>query len=93
MKLARLPYRKGLDKFDFEFQPSIDQRQIEELGTLAIVARTENVIFLGPPGAGKTHLAVGPALKALEAGVVVYYTTHPVDLGALRTRQRDSDQQ
>ena len=75
LKLARLPHRKGLDEFDFEFQPSIDKRQIEELGTLAFVARTENVIFLGPPGVGKTHLAVGLALRALEAGMVVYYTT------------------
>lgn len=75
LKLARLPHRKGLDEFDFEFQPSIDKRQIEELGTLAFVARTENVIFLGPPGVGKTHLAVGLALKALETGMVVYYTT------------------
>lgn len=75
LKLARLPHRKGLDEFDFEFQPSIDRRQIEELGTLAFVARAENVIFLGPPGVGKTHLAVGLALRALEAGMVVYYTT------------------
>lgn len=73
LKLARLPHRKGLEEFDFEFQPSIDKRQIEELGTLAFVARTENVIFLGPPGVGKTHLAVGLALKALEVGMVVYY--------------------
>lgn len=75
LKLARLPHRKGLDEFDFEFQPSIDRRQIEELRTLAFVARAENVIFLGPPGVGKTHLAVGLALRALEAGMVVYYTT------------------
>lgn len=75
LKLARLPHRKGLEDFDFAFQPSIDKRQIEELGTLAFVARDENVILLGPPGVGKTHLAVGLALKALDAGMVVYYTT------------------
>lgn len=75
LKLARLPHRKGLDEFDFEFQPSIDKRQIEELGTLAFVGRAENVIFLWPPGVGKTHMAVGLALKALQAGMVVYYTT------------------
>lgn len=75
LKLAKLPHRKGLDDFDFDFQPSIDRRQIEELATLSFVARDENVIFLGPPGVGKTHLAVGLALKALDAGMVVYYTT------------------
>ena len=69
------PHRKGLEDFDFVFQPSIDKRQVEELGTLAFVAREENVILLGPPGVGKTHLAVGLALKALDAGMVVYYTT------------------
>ena len=75
LKLARLPHRKGLEDFDFSFQPSIDKRQIDELATLAFVARDENVILLGPPGVGKTHLAVGLALKALDAGLVVYYTT------------------
>lgn len=75
LKLARLPHNKRLEEFDFTFQPSIDKRQIEELGTLAFVARNENVIFLGPPGVGKTHLSVGLALMALDAGMVVYYTT------------------
>lgn len=64
-----------LGDFDFSFQPSIDRRQMEELSTLAFVGRAENVILLGPPGVGKTHLAVGLALKALDAGKVVYYTT------------------
>ena len=75
MKLARLPHRKGLEDIDSSFRPSIDKRQIDELATLAFVARDENVILLGPPGVGKTHLAVGLALKALDAGLVVYYTT------------------
>ena len=75
MKLSKLPHRKQLADFDFAFQPSIDKRQIDELATLAFVARAENVILLGTPGVGKTHLAVGLARKALEAGMVVYYTT------------------
>ena len=53
LKLARLPHRKGLEDFDFAFQPSIDKRQVEELGTLAFVAREENVILLGPLGWAK----------------------------------------
>ena len=75
IKMARLPHRKTIEEFEFEFQPSIDKRQINELSTLAFAARAENVIFLGPPGVGKTHLAVGLAIKALEAGMVVYYVS------------------
>jgi len=75
IKMAKLPHRKTIEEFEFEFQPSIDKRQINELSTLAFAARAENVIFLGPPGVGKTHLAVGLAIKALEAGMVVYYVS------------------
>ena len=74
-KLARLPNRKSLEEFDFSFQPSIDKRQIDELATLAFAARTENIVLLGPPGVGKTHLAVGISMKALKAGLTVYYTS------------------
>lgn len=57
LKLARLPHREGLDEFDFEFQPSIERWQIEELRTLAFVTRVESIIFLGPPGVGiRVHL-------------------------------------
>jgi DNA replication protein DnaC len=75
IKLSRLPHRKTLEEFDFSFQPSIDVRQIKELSTLAFIARDENVIFLGPPGVGKTHLAVGLAMQALRSGMTVYYTS------------------
>jgi DNA replication protein DnaC len=75
IKTSRLPHRKTLDEFDFAFQPGIDKRQIDELATLAFAARTENVILLGPPGVGKTHLAVGLAMKALKSGLGVYYAS------------------
>jgi DNA replication protein DnaC len=75
IRLSRLPHRKGLEEFDFSFQPSIDKRQIDELATLAFAARAENIVLLGPPGVGKTHLAVGIAMKALKAGLTVYYTS------------------
>lgn len=75
MKLSRLLYRKQLEDFDFDCQPSIDRRQVAELSNLAFMEQAENVIFLGPPGVGETHLSVGLVLKALEAGKVVYYTT------------------
>lgn len=84
LKLAKLPHHKTVEDFDFSFQPSIDKRQIDELATLAFVARDENVILLGPPGVGKTHLAVGLAMKALEAGMVVYYTTLANLIGDLK---------
>lgn len=77
IKLSRLPHRKTLEEFDFTFQPSIDVRQVQELSTLAFVARKENVILLGPPGVGKTHLAVGFSMQALRAGLTVNYTTLP----------------
>lgn len=75
VKMSRLPHKKTLAEFDFIFQPSIDKRQIDELQTLAFAARTENVILLGPPGVGKTHLAVGLAMQALESGMGVYYVS------------------
>jgi len=75
IRLSRLPHRKGLDEFDFGFQPGIDKRQIDELATLAFAARAENVILLGPPGVGKSHLAVGLAMTALRSGLTVYYTS------------------
>ena len=74
-KLSKLPHRKTLEEFDYSFQPSIDSRQIKELSTLAFVKRAENVVFLGPPGVGKTHLAVGLGIQALRSGMTAYYIT------------------
>ncbi len=72
-RLAHLPYHKTLEEFDFAFQPSIDERQVRELAQLAFVREAANVLFLGPPGVGKTHLAVALALKAIEAGYGAYF--------------------
>lgn len=74
-RCSHLPSHKRLDDFDFEYQPSIDTRQINELASLSFVARAENVVFLGPPGVGKTHLAIGLAIRAIESRMVTYYTT------------------
>jgi DNA replication protein DnaC len=73
IQLAHFPFQKTLEQFDFGFQPSLDQRQIEELAALGFVAEGSNVILLGPPGVGKTHLAVALGLKACLAGYGVYY--------------------
>ena len=75
LKLSRLPQKKGLESFDFRFQPTIDERQIRELETLAFAHRQENVIFLGPPGVGKSHLGIGLCLEAINKGMTVYFTS------------------
>ena len=58
IKMSGFPYRKTLEQFDFDFQPSINREQIMELATMRFVENKENVVFLGTPGVGKTHLAV-----------------------------------
>jgi DNA replication protein DnaC len=75
MRSSRLPAVKLLGDFDFSFQPSIKREQIESLATLGFVERRENVVFLGPPGVGKTHLAISLAVAAAEQGRRVYYGT------------------
>lgn len=75
MRSSRLPAIKMLQEFDFAFQPSIRREQIESLHELAFIKRKENVIFLGPPGVGKTHLAISLAVAAAESGRRVYYGT------------------
>ena len=54
-RLAHLPFQRTLAQFDFAFQPSVDERQVRELATMAFVADAANVLLLGPPGVGKTH--------------------------------------
>lgn len=73
MRSSRLPAVKTLDDFDFTFQPSIRREQIASLHELDFVRRKENVVFLGPPGVGKTHLAISLAIAAAERGRRVYY--------------------
>jgi len=75
MRQARFPVVKTLEQFDFTFQPSIDRKVIRELSGLSFVERAENVVFLGPPGVGKTHLAIALGVKALEAGHRVLFVT------------------
>ena len=75
MHSSRLPAVKTLDTFDFAFQPSIDRAQVQSLHALSFLDRKENVIFLGPAGVGKTHLAISLAIAAAERGRRVYYGT------------------
>ena len=82
LRQARFPWLKTLDQFDFDFQPSLDRRQVRELAGLSFVERAHNVILLGPPGVGKTHLAIALGVKAVEAGFSVLFLT----LESLMTR-------
>lgn len=75
IKAAHLPYLKTLDEFDFRFQPSVSRQKVADLATLRFIENHENVILLGPPGVGKTHLAIALALKACEAGYKVLFIT------------------
>lgn len=75
LRQARFPWLKTLEQFDFEFQPSLDRRQVRELAGMSFVERAHNVIVLGPPGVGKTHLAIALGIKAVEAGYSVLFLT------------------
>jgi DNA replication protein DnaC len=75
LRQARFPWLKTLDQFDFDFQPSLDRRQVRELAGMSFVERAHNVVLLGPPGVGKTHLAIGLGVKAVEAGYSVLFLT------------------
>lgn len=75
MRSSRLPTIKTLEDFDFSFQPSIKREQIESLHELGFVERKENVVLLGPPGVGKSHLAISLAVTAAQKGRRVYYGT------------------
>src|ERR1700747_2133435 len=75
LQLAHLPYVKTFGQFDFTFQPSIDERQIRELRTLRFVHEASNVILLGPPGVGKTHLSVALAEATIQSGFGAYFMT------------------
>ncbi len=95
LKLSGLPYRKTLSEFDCSFQPGLDPKRVSELGTLRFVERRVNALILGPPGVGKTHIAVGVAMEALRRGFLVRYVAlddlvrdlrHADRLGKLREK-------
>jgi DNA replication protein DnaC len=87
LKLAGFPFLKTLDGFDFAFQPSVAKARIQELATLGFVERKENVIFLGPPGVGKTHLAIALGVKAVQCGFSAYFTTLDALIKQLRAAE------
>ena len=74
-RLARFPFAKTLETFDFAYQPSLDKKQLHQLATCHFIEHGENLVILGPPGVGKTHLAVALGLKAIAQGYRVLFTT------------------
>ena len=75
IRAARFPARKALEDFDYDYQRSLKRETIAHLGTLDFVTAKDNVVFLGPPGTGKTHLAIGIAIRACQAGHRVLFAT------------------
>lgn len=85
LQFAKLPYLKRVEDFDFTAQPSVDRRLVEELATLRFIEEGRNVVFLGPPGTGKTHLATALGVKVAEAGHRIYFTS-AIDLSRRMAR-------
>src|ERR1700733_4112284 len=73
--MARFPFQKTLESFDFKFQPSIDPKLIRELATGRYIQSGDNLLLLGPPGVGKSHLAIALGIKACEQGVRTLFIT------------------
>jgi DNA replication protein DnaC len=75
LRKAGFPVLKRLDEFDYRHQTTITKRQVNQLLDFGFVDERHNLIFIGPPGVGKTHLAIGIGLKAVEAGYKVLFST------------------
>lgn len=89
LRYARFPYRRSLAEFDFDFQPSVDRKLVEDLATLRFIDENRPLLFLGQPGCGKTHLAVALATRAVESGYRGYFTNADDMVRALVLARRD----
>src|SRR5437763_15694757 len=89
IKAARFPARKTLEEFDFTFQRSVKKTVVEHLGQLDFLHAKDNVILLGPPGTGKTHLAIAISIRACLAGQRVQFATATEWVPRLGEAQRE----
>jgi DNA replication protein DnaC len=89
IQIAHFPAVKTLEEFEFKFQPSIDQKLVRELATGRFIATAENVLMFGPPGVGKTHLAIALGRAAVEAGHSVLFVTATSLLAQLARAQAE----
>ena len=87
MKTAGLPVAKTIEEYDFSFHPNLNKKEVMALFDLSFISKRENVIFLGPPGVGKTHLAISLAIKACYHGFKVYFTTMDTLIRKLKESQ------
>lgn len=89
IQIAHFPAVRTLDTFEFKFQPSIDEKLVRELCTGRFIANGENVLLFGPPGVGKTHLAIAIGRAAIEVGNAVLFTSATALLAALAKAESD----
>jgi len=87
-RLSGIPVKKSIQDFDLNFQKSIGKKVINELCTLSFVHNAENLILLGPPGVGKTHIAIGLGMEAIKAGFSVYFINSATMIEKLKQAAR-----
>lgn len=88
---ARFPVVKSLDEFDYNFQPTINTQEIQEFSTMSFLNNQENIIFIGSPGVGKTHLAIGLGISACQQGIrTLFINCHELLLRLNKARSKGS---
>ena len=90
MRLAGFPVEKRLEDFDFKFQPSIDKTSVKDIASLKFIHNAENVVFLGPPGVGKSHIAIGLGIEAAKAGFRVNFANASVLVERLTRAEKEN---
>jgi len=87
---AHFPFTKTVEEYDFNFQPTLNHQEIYNLATCEFIRKKENIVFIGPPGTGKTHLSVSIGIKALQQGYKVIFTTVSDMMSALFESKADN---